>query len=133
MNFHETGYGKRFFEAQLPKLIAALTEIAVALKTPRPVCQLQAEVPEDFLSDLYHGSYDPSDLPNTQATEEARPELITIQRQIREAVDEPVWEWVERYRTLLDGCHVAELEQAYAAGFRSAMTMVAAGLSHPHG
>ena len=48
MQFHETAYGKRFFDGQLPKLISALTDIASALKTPTPVYQLQPEIPEDF-------------------------------------------------------------------------------------
>lgn len=32
MHFHETVYGKRFFEKQLPDLIRALTRLAVALE-----------------------------------------------------------------------------------------------------
>ncbi len=131
MQFHETAYGKRFFDGQLPKLISALTDIASALKTPTPVYQLQPEIPEDFLTGLYHGSYDPSDLPYTETAKELTPEIAVIQQQIREAVKPEVWEWVERYRLLLDGRHISEREQAFAAGFQSAMTMLAAGLSCP--
>ena len=32
MQFHETVYGKRFFDSQLPKLIKALERIADALE-----------------------------------------------------------------------------------------------------
>ena len=32
MQFHETGYGRRFFESQLPKLIKALERIADSLE-----------------------------------------------------------------------------------------------------
>ena len=32
MQFHETVYGKRFFEAQLPKLIAAINRLAEAIE-----------------------------------------------------------------------------------------------------
>lgn len=35
MQFHETGYGKRFFESQLPKLIKALERIADALENEK--------------------------------------------------------------------------------------------------
>ena len=93
--------------------------------------QLQPEIPEDFLTGLYHGSYDPSDLPYTETAKELTPEIAVIQQQIREAVKPEVWEWVERYRLLLDGRHISEREQAFAAGFQSAMTMLAAGLSCP--
>ena len=34
--FHETRRGQWFFEAQLPKLITALSDIADSLKAPRP-------------------------------------------------------------------------------------------------
>ena len=33
MQFHETGYGKRFFDGQLPALIKALERIAKALES----------------------------------------------------------------------------------------------------
>lgn len=32
MQFHETQYGKRFFDSQLPKLIKVLERIATALE-----------------------------------------------------------------------------------------------------
>jgi hypothetical protein len=32
MEFHETGYGRRFFDSQLPMLIGALERIADALE-----------------------------------------------------------------------------------------------------
>jgi len=53
MNFHETRYGSKFFDGQLPKLITALESIAEALKTPTPVYQLKTELPENFLKNLY--------------------------------------------------------------------------------
>ena len=40
--FHETRRGRRFFEAQLPKLITALSDIAGSLKVPRPIYQLKS-------------------------------------------------------------------------------------------
>ncbi|MBM6977945.1 hypothetical protein H9X99_19290, partial [Intestinimonas butyriciproducens] len=55
--FHETRRGQRFFEVQLPQLITALSDIADSLKAPRPTYHLKAEVPENFLSELYLGNY----------------------------------------------------------------------------
>ncbi len=36
IQFHEIGYGKRFFEHQLPKLTRAIEELADAMKAPAP-------------------------------------------------------------------------------------------------
>ena len=131
MQFHETRAGKLFFESQLPKLISALTDISASLKNRGTAYIIKPEIPEDFLTDLYYGNYDPSGCPNTDMENELTPEMIAVQQHIRGSVDQEVWEWIERYRSLLDGCHAAEREQAFAAGFRSAMTMLAAGLSQP--
>lgn len=129
--FHESGHGRRFFDDQLPKLITALTDIAAALKAPQPVYQLKTEAPKGFLSDLYHGSYDPSDQPNAREEVELTPEIITCQRQLRETVPPETWELIDRYSTLLSSRSVIQREQAFAAGFRSAMTILAAGLMAP--
>lgn len=131
MQFHETRYGVRFFDGQLPKLIEALTDIAAALKAPKPVYQLQQAVPEDFLADLYLGNYDPSDFPATKREKELAPEIITVQEQLREIVPVGAWALIDRYGELLAARGTAEREQAFAAGFRSAMTMLAAGLACP--
>lgn len=131
MNFHETRYGARFFDGQLPKLISALTGIATALTAPKPVYQLKPTVPENFLADLYHGTYDPSDLPNTEAETELMSEIISCQQQLRETVTPDVWALIERYGSLLSRRGVTDREQAFATGFRTAMTMLAAGLAYP--
>ena len=126
--FHESVHGRHFFEGQLPKLITALTDIAAALKAPQPVYQLKAEVPDDFLSDLYYGNHVPSSQPNTKEEVELTPEILACQRQLRECVSPEIWELVERYNSLLSGRGSIQREQAFASGFRSAMTMLAAGL-----
>lgn len=131
MNFHETKRGQIFFDSQLPKLISTLTDISATLKAPTPVYQMEHTVPEYFLADLYHGAFDPSDLPNPSKTVELTPEIITVQTRLREVVTADAWTLIERYRTLLDSCHIAEREQAFAAGFHAATTMFAAGLATP--
>ena len=94
--FHETRRGQWFFEAQLPKLITALSDIADSLKAPRPTYQLKAEVPENFLSDLYLGNYVPFDLPATDLKKELTPEIIAIQEQLRKSVSEDAWALIEQ-------------------------------------
>ena len=129
--FHETRRGQRFFDVQLPKLITALADIADSLKAPRPVYQLRAEVPEKFLSDLYLGNYAPFEQPATDLEKALTPEIVAIQERLRNAVSEDAWALVEQYSGLLAASRTAGQEQAFAAGFRSAMTMLAAGLAQP--
>lgn len=129
--FHETRCGQRFFDSQLPKLIAALADIADSLKAPRPIYQLKAEIPENFLSDLYLGNYAPFEQPATDLEKELTPEIVAIQERLRNAVSEDAWAMIEQYSGLLAASRTAGQEQAFAAGFRSAMTMLAAGLAQP--
>ena len=130
MNFHETRYGARFFDGQLPKLISALEGIATALKTPAPVYQMKSELPKDFLKELYLGNYDPS---NTSETEEARVltlEIMDCQEQLREMLPPDAYELVVKYTGLFEDRGVYDREQAFAVGFQSAMMMLTAGLGH---
>ena len=132
MQFYETKAGRIFFESQLPKLISALTDISAALKNRGTAYVIKPEIPpEDFLAELYHGNYDPSDRPYTKKETELTPEIIACQQQLREAVSADTWELIERYNDLMSSRRVIEREQAFASGFRSAMTMLAAGLSQP--
>ena len=131
MNFHETVMGRTFYQAQLPKLIAALSDIAQAIKAPRPVYQVQQTVPPDFLAELYQGNFDPSDVPETPDIAGYTREITQYQKQLRADLSHEVWERIETYRSLLDARQVKQLEQAFAAGFRCAATMLAAGLAVP--
>ena len=60
MNFHETKMGTIFFNHQIPELIKALREIAMALSKPAPAAIQLAETGEsDFLHNLFYGNYEP--------------------------------------------------------------------------
>ena len=131
LQFYETKAGRIFFESQLPKLISVLTDISAALKNRGTAYIVKPEISEDFLADLYHGNYDPSGRPYTQKEAELTPEIVACQQQLREAVSADTWELIERYNDLMSSRRVLEREQAFASGFRSAMTMLAAGLSQP--
>jgi len=130
MNFHETKRGAIFFDGQLPKLISALEGIASALRKPTPVYQLKADVPENFLVDLYHGNYEPSAVRKSEERKEWTIEILACQRKLREEVSPEVWDLIDRYSALLNGRNVYDREQAFAAGFQTAVTMLAAGLGH---
>ena len=131
MDFYETKTGHIFFESQLPKLIAALQDIAVSLKAPSTVLKVDYAVPKDFLTELYYGNYDPSDVPNSEPARLCTEEIMSCQRFLKALASPEVWTHIEQYRSLLDTLSAMEREQAFAAGFQSAMTMLAAGLSQP--
>ena len=60
MNFHETTYGRRFFDAQLPHLIKALERIADGLAHTETAPPQGIAPDPNFLHDLYYGDYEPS-------------------------------------------------------------------------
>lgn len=130
MNFHETRYGAKFFDGQLPKLITALEGIAEALRTPTPVYQLKTELPENFLENLYLGNYDPSNTPETEKARELTIQIMSCQEQLRETVSPEALDLVSRCATLFEERGVYDREQAFALGFQSAMQMLTAGLTH---
>lgn len=129
MQFYETQLGRAFFQGQLPKLIGALESIAAALRSPPPICQVPLKVSPDFLSDLYYGRYDPSDEPESEEQKQYTRKIMACQKSLRAMCSEAVWEQIENYRTLLNERGSVEREQAFSAGIRIAMRMVAAGLS----
>lgn len=131
MQFYETQMGRAFFQGQLPKLIGALEGIAAALRSPPPVYQVPLGVSADFLSDLYYGRYDPSDEPEGEEHKQCTKKIMACQEDLLAVCSETVWEQIEDYRSLLDERGSIEREQAFAAGVRIAMRMVAAGLSSP--
>lgn len=133
MEFYKTKAGKLFFERQLPHLIDALTDIAAAMQKPRPVFKLEQEVPPDFLESLYNGYVDPAAYADTDALKAQNADITVHQKQMREAFTPEMWEAVEQYRTLLDTRGAMEQGQAFAAGFRYAAVLLAAGLAAPHG
>lgn len=133
MEFHDTVYGKQFFGTQFPRLVTALTDIAAAMKAPKPVFRLEQEVPPDFLKDLYYGWCDPSERADSTVFHEHNVNIIAHQDKMRKILTPEAWDAVEQYRTLLDARGAAEREQAFAAGFQFATSLFAAGLSAPPG
>ena len=131
MNFHETALGRRFFEGQLPQLITSLKEISAALKEPRPVAQLNAEYREDYLVQLYYTNFDPETAPDRETHAFYDSAIAQIQSEIKDAVTGELWQKIEHSYSTIATRSAAEREQAFAAGFRTAMTMMVCGLSAP--
>lgn len=136
MNFHETTYGRRFFDAQLPHLIKALERIADGLphtETAPP----QGIIPDpNFLHDLYYGDYEPSVFKAqssrqkelNQAVSKAEAALRDVLQQSPAALKA-----FEAYQLAVGEQHGAVTEQAFESGYRTAMQMLMAGLAWPEG
>lgn len=131
MNFHETQMGKRFFDEQLPQLITALKEISAALNAPKPVMQMNTEYREDYLVQLYYTNFDPDTAPDRETHAFYDSAITQMQDEIRDAVTGELWQKIEHSYSTIATRTAAEREQAFAVGFRTAMTMMVCGLSAP--
>ena len=131
MNFHETALGRRFFEGQLPQLITSLKEISAALNAPKPVMQMNAEYREDYLVQLYYTNFDPETAPDRETHAFYDSAIAQMQGEIKDAVTGELWQKIEHSYSTIATRTAAEPEQAFAAGFRTAMTMMVCGLSAP--
>ena len=131
MNFHETALGRRFFEGQLPQLITALKEISAALNAPKPVMQMNTEYREDYLVQLYYTNFDPDTAPDRETHAFYDSAIAQMQDEIRDAVTGELWQKIEHSYSTIATRTAAEREQAFAVGFRTAMTMMVCGLSAP--
>ena len=131
MNFHETQMGHEFYGKTVPRIAKALEQIAKSLDKPSPAAGLPfaCEVPADFLSELYQGNYDPSDEPDTDEISRCSAEILANETVLRAAVSPDIWEQIDHTFSLMNKRGDGQREQAFAAGYRTAMIMVLAGLS----
>lgn len=131
MNFHETPIERRFFNQQLPLLTTALQDVAKALTQDRQVVRLSPEIPADFMHNFFYGRYDPSDYANSAEYDHYSQRIMDHQTVLLHEVTPEIWGMIDHYQTLLEVRATLDREQAFNAGFRSALTLVMAGLSAP--
>ncbi len=133
MNFHETKMGHDFYERTAPRIATALEVIAKRLDTPATAAVLPntCEIPADFLAELYQGNYDPSDEPDTEEVVRCTAEIMAYEDALRATVTPDIWKKIDHMLFLINKRVDGQLEQAFAAGYRSAMMMVMAGLTRP--
>lgn len=131
MDFYETRMGQEFYTNTAPRIAKALEDIAKSLNAPAPVIQLSRDIPEDFLTDLYLGNYDPSDEPEPEEVAACTAEIIANETALRKVVSPDIWNLIDRTSTLLHKKGDILQAQAFAAGFRCAMTMLVVGLAKP--
>lgn len=134
MNLHETEYGRRFFNSQLPNLIKALERIAESLSAPKQSLSADFVADTDFLHDLYYGDYEPSVF-KTQSEHQKQlnhnasmaEELL---RQKMGNSPEAIAAF-EAYQLAAGECSSIVAEQAFESGFQTAVQMLVAGLIPP--
>ena len=134
MDFYETRMGQEFYTNTVPRITKALEDIAKSLNAPAPVVQLPQNIPEDFLKwhpTCHHGDPDPSDEPEPEEITDCTAEIIANEAALHKAVSPDIWSLIDRTSTLLHKKGDILQAQAFATGFRCAMTMLAAGLTKP--
>lgn len=135
MNFHETKMGHEFYGRTVPRIVKALEEIAKSLDKPTPAVGLPCacEIPANFLAELYQGNYDPSGEPDTEAVSRCSAEILANETELQAAVSPDIWEQIDHTLSLMNKRGDEQREQAFAAGYRTAMMMIMAGLTRPGG
>ena len=136
LNFHETIYGHRFFEAQLPNLIKAMERIADGLAHLEAGSPQSAAPTSSFLHDLYYGDYEPSVF-KTQSSEQEKMDksVSAAEAALRNILQKSpsAIKAFEAYQIAVGEQHGAVTEQAFESGFQTAFQMLLAGLPLPEG
>lgn len=136
MNFHETIYGHRFFEAQLPNLIKAMERIADGLAHLEAGSPQSTTPTSSFLHDLYYGDYEPSVFKKQSSEQKKMDKSVSaaeaVLRNILQKSPSAIKAF-EAYQIAVGEQHGAVTEQAFESGFQTAFQMLLAGLPLPEG
>jgi len=126
---HETGYGKRFFESQLPRLITELSRLANAVEESNRLRQLElnyrneAEVSEDDTDEEFTQNYFAvlGEREKKQKEEQEELEEKLKDPAVNEGIPEKEYEiWAEGYRANGDSGHAHFFGRAKGITFREA-------------
>lgn len=129
MNFHDTKMGHTFFEHQLPQLIQAIQTLTAALDKPVQSVVLPVEADPEFLSRLYMGEYESAPFRQTPEGVEITRAVNAAHEELEAVVPESCHEKLMKYQDTLTMREGVDLRMAYESGFRTAIQMIAAGLS----
>ena len=131
MNFHDTKMGHIFFEHQLPQLIRSIQALTAALDKPVQSVALPVEADPEFLSKLYLGEYESVPFRQTPEGAEIIRAVNAAHEELETALPESCHEKLMKYQDTLTMREGVDLQMAYESGFRTAVQMIAAGLSRP--
>lgn len=134
MDFHETAYGRVFFNSQLPQLIRVLGELSKSIRDARQSLSKGTAINPDFLHDLYFGDYEPL------VFKEQSGELKELNRRVSDAEHSlrqvlsgtpDLLLAFDVYQRAADERGSAVTEQAFESGYQTAINMLVAGLVTP--
>ena len=131
MSFYETEMGRTFFACHVPQLIQAVQDLAVALSKSAPMMALPVKPEPEFLSELYHGNYEPETFKQTPESSLHTQVINTAHEDLLTVLTQEGREKLVKYEDALAEHNSAEMERAYESGFRIAVQMMVAGLSQP--
>lgn len=131
MNFHDTKMRHTFFEHQLPQLIQAIQALTIALDKPVQSVVLPVEADPEFLSRLYMGEYESAPFRQTPEGTEITRAVNAAHEELEAVVPESCHEKLMKYQDTLTMREGVDMQMAYESGFRTAVQMMAAGLSRP--
>ncbi len=131
MNFYETKMGHTFFEHQLPQLIQSIQALTAALEKPTQAAVLPMKTEPDFLSELYYGNYEPGIFKTTQESEQIIQKLNDAHTALTETLSEESCDRLDFYLEIAAERSATDARLAYESGFRTAVQIIMAGLSHP--
>lgn len=131
MDFYDTKTGHIFFEHQLPQLIQSIQALVNALGKPTPALTLPVEADPEFLSKLYLGEYESAPFRQTPERAEFTRSVNAAYKELEAALPESCHEKLMKYQDTLTMREGIDLQMAYESGFRTAVQMIAAGLSRP--
>ena len=131
MDFYQTPMGHTFFERHVPQLIQAIEALTSALDKPAQAVTLPVEADPEFMSKLYLGEYESAPFRQTPEGVEITRAVNAAHKDLEAALPESCHEKLMKYQDTLTMREGVDMQMAYESGFRTAVQMIAAGLSRP--
>lgn len=131
MHFYETQRGHYFFDSQLPKLIQLLENIEKHLSQGALKQQPTLEPDSGFLQNLYYGNYEAEKYQELEQIKPLSREVIRTETALRQYLPPEGTKLFEDYYQAAVIRSDAVAEQAYEAGFCTAVQMMLAGCAAP--
>ncbi len=131
MSFYQTPMGRVFFERHVPQLIQAIEALTAALDKPARAVALPVETDPEFLSKLYLGESESAPFQQTPKGAELTRAVNAAHEELEALLPEGCHEKLMQYQDTLTMREGVDLQMAYESGFRTAVQMIAAGLSRP--
>lgn len=135
MEFFETIMGKRFFEHQLPRLIAALQQIANALENENPPFFIPealynpdaAGAEGDFLDQLYYGTLQTGVAANLDCLEKGRQEILFALEKLEGTLSKEQWPFYLQYNAAVNQRNSEANRVMFRQGYCLAVQLISAG------